>query len=50
MEGTLDEIESIGNRGGQMIGVPTGFVELDQLTNGFHAGQMVIVAAPPGHR
>ncbi|HUR72704.1 MAG TPA: replicative DNA helicase [Sporichthya sp.] len=47
MEGTLDEIESIGNRGGQMIGVPTGFVELDQLTNGFHPGQMVIVAARP---
>ncbi|HVE27199.1 MAG TPA: replicative DNA helicase, partial [Sporichthya sp.] len=47
MEGTLDEIESIGNRGGQMIGVPTGFVELDQLTNGFHAGQMIIIAARP---
>ncbi len=47
MEGTLDEIESIGNRGGQMIGVPTGFTELDQLTNGLHPGQMVIVAARP---
>ncbi|MBA3742934.1 replicative DNA helicase [Sporichthya sp.] len=47
MEGTLDEIESIGNRGGQMIGVPTGFTELDQLTNGFHPGQMIIVAARP---
>ncbi|WP_028984618.1 replicative DNA helicase [Sporichthya polymorpha] len=47
MEGTLDEIESIGNRGGQMIGVPTGFVELDQLTNGLHPGQMVIIAARP---
>jgi replicative DNA helicase len=47
MEGTLDEIESIGNRGGEMIGVPTGFVELDQLTNGFHPGQMIIIAARP---
>src|SRR5690349_1576900 len=47
MEGALDEIESIGNRGGQMIGVPTGFVEMDQLTNGLHPGQMVIVAARP---
>ncbi|MGQ0629859.1 MAG: replicative DNA helicase [Sporichthyaceae bacterium] len=48
MEGTLDEIESIGSRGGQMSGVPTGFEELDALVHGFHPGQMVIVAARPG--
>ncbi len=30
-----------------MAGVPTGFAELDELTNGLHAGQMVIVAARP---
>ncbi len=47
MEGALDEIESIGARGGQMVGVPTGFFDLDQLTNGFHGGQMIIVAARP---
>jgi len=27
--------------------VPTGFAELDQITNGLHPGQMVIVAARP---
>ena len=32
---------------GQMTGVPTGFVELDELTGGLHPGQMVIVAARP---
>jgi replicative DNA helicase len=47
MEGTLDEIESIGNSGGGMTGVPTGFVGLDELTNGLHGGQMIIVAARP---
>jgi replicative DNA helicase len=47
MEGTLDEIEAIGSRGGQMIGVPTGFADFDQLTNGLHAGQMIVVAARP---
>jgi replicative DNA helicase len=47
MEGTLDEIEAIGSRGGAMVGVPTGFGDLDQLTNGFHPGQMIIVAARP---
>ena len=43
----LNEIEAISNRGGEMVGVPTGFAELDKLTNGLHPGQMVIVAARP---
>jgi len=47
MEGTLDEIEAIGSRGGVMVGVPTGFTDLDQLTNGLHAGQMIVLAARP---
>lgn len=48
MEDTLDEIEAIGARDGSMVGVPTGFTDLDALTNGLHAGQMIIVAARPG--
>jgi replicative DNA helicase len=47
MESTLDEIEAISNRGGDMTGVPTGFADLDELTNGLHGGQMVIIAARP---
>jgi len=47
MEGTLDEIEAISNRDGGLTGVPTGFSDLDELTNGLQAGQMVIVAARP---
>ena len=47
MELTIDELEAISNRDGQMAGVPTGFVELDDLTNGLHGGQMVIIAARP---
>lgn len=47
MEGALDEIEAIGSRGGQMVGVPTGFADLDALTNGLHSGQLVILAARP---
>jgi replicative DNA helicase len=47
MEGTLDEIEAIGSRGGEMIGVPTGFADLDALTNGLHPGQMIVLAARP---
>ncbi|MBA2574945.1 MAG: replicative DNA helicase, partial [Nocardioidaceae bacterium] len=47
MEMTVDELEAIANRDGAMAGVPTGFAELDDLTNGLHGGQMVIVAARP---
>ncbi|NUS72917.1 MAG: replicative DNA helicase [Corynebacteriales bacterium] len=48
LQPTMDEIEAIGTNGGVMNGVPTGFTDLDRLTNGLHAGQMIIVAARPG--
>jgi replicative DNA helicase len=48
MPGALDEIEAIGSHGGVLTGVPTGFADLDILTNGLHAGQMVVIAARPG--
>ena len=47
MPGALDEIEAIGSRDGGMTGVPTGFADLDALTNGLHPGQMVVIAARP---
>ena len=47
MPGALDEIEAIGTRGGALTGVPTGFADLDSLTNGLHAGQMIVIAARP---
>ena len=47
MPGALDEIEAIGSRGGTLAGVPTGFADLDALTNGLHPSQMVVIAARP---
>jgi replicative DNA helicase len=47
MGDALNEIEAISNRSGEMVGVPTGFADLDSLTNGLHGGQMIIVAARP---
>jgi replicative DNA helicase len=47
MPGALDEIEAIGSHSGVLTGVPTGFSDLDILTNGLHPGQMVVVAARP---
>ncbi|MBF0672253.1 MAG: replicative DNA helicase [Salinibacterium sp.] len=47
VETAIDEIEAAKGSDGSMTGVPTGFAELDDLTNGFHPGQMIIVAARP---
>ncbi|QAY69488.1 replicative DNA helicase [Xylanimonas protaetiae] len=45
--GTMDEIEAAGHRKEGLTGVPTGFADLDRLTNGLHPGQMIIIAARP---
>ena len=47
IELTVDEIEVASGRSGQMTGVPTGFTDLDSLTNGLHPGQMIVLAARP---
>ncbi|MGC0252006.1 replicative DNA helicase [Pseudactinotalea sp. Z1748] len=44
---TMEEIDAASHHGDGMVGVPTGFVDFDALTNGLHAGQMVVVAARP---
>ncbi len=48
MQPTMDELEAIGGRSGAMSGVPTGFVDLDALTNGLHPGQLIVIAGRPG--
>ena len=48
LQPTMDEIDAIASNGGLARGVPTGFTELDDVTNGLHPGQMIIVAARPG--
>ncbi|GAA6525600.1 replicative DNA helicase [Intrasporangium sp. DVR] len=47
LEATVDEIEVASGRSGEMTGVPTGFTDLDTLTNGLHPGQMIVIAARP---
>ncbi|MFG6302294.1 replicative DNA helicase [Corynebacterium hesseae] len=44
---TIDELAALQQNGVES-GVPTGFIDLDNLTNGLRAGQMIIVAARPG--
>ncbi len=47
IEGAIDEIEASSHRGDGLTGIPTGFADLDRLTNGLHAGQMIVIAARP---
>ncbi|GAA4347079.1 replicative DNA helicase [Microbacterium rhizosphaerae] len=47
VDAAVEEIEAARGRDGQMTGIPTGFAGLDQLTNGLHPGQMIVVAARP---
>ncbi|MDN4506029.1 replicative DNA helicase [Dietzia kunjamensis] len=48
LQPTMDEIDAIHTAGGLAQGVPTGFADLDAVTNGLHGGQMIIIAARPG--
>jgi replicative DNA helicase len=47
IEAAIAEIEAAQNRGGDLVGVPTGFIELDAMTHGLHPGQLIILAARP---
>jgi replicative DNA helicase len=47
LQQAFDEIEAMGSRGSELYGVSTGFRELDELTNGLHAGQLIVVAGRP---
>jgi replicative DNA helicase len=48
LQPTMDEIDAIASQGGIARGVPTGFTDLDEVTNGLHPGQMIVIAARPG--
>jgi replicative DNA helicase len=49
IDSSMEEIEAIGSRLSHgVVGVPTGFNELDDVIHGLHPGQLVIVAGRPG--
>jgi len=43
----IDLIEEIHNKRGYVTGIPTGFVDLDNKTTGFHPADFVIIASRP---
>ena len=44
----LEEMNAIAQHGDKLVGIPTGFGELDKLLNGLQPGQLVMLAARPG--
>ncbi|MFF2123488.1 replicative DNA helicase [Kitasatospora sp. NPDC058184] len=47
MDITLGDVEGRKHNRGRITGVPTGFADLDQLTQGLQGGQMIVIAARP---
>ncbi|MDR3455922.1 MAG: replicative DNA helicase [Verrucomicrobiae bacterium] len=43
----ITTIEHFFNRKGELSGLPTGFADLDRMTDGFHGGEMIVIAARP---
>jgi replicative DNA helicase len=43
-----DRIEYLYEHGGETVGVPTGFIDLDRLLGGFQQADLIIVAGRPG--
>lgn len=47
MAKTIDDIELRSQNKGALIGVPSGFSDLDKMTSGLQAGDLVIIAGRP---
>lgn len=47
VDAAIEEIHRANSTPDGMLGIPTGFNELDAMTNGFAGGQMIIIAARP---
>ncbi|HET6837871.1 MAG TPA: replicative DNA helicase [Gemmatimonadales bacterium] len=44
---TMERIETLQRSGKAVTGVPSGFSDLDEMTSGFQASELIIVAARP---
>ncbi len=44
---TMERIETLHRSGKSVTGVPSGYVDLDELTSGFQPSELIIVAARP---
>lgn len=48
VDAAVERINALIKNKGQMMGVPTGFTQLDELMGGLHANEMIVIAGRPG--
>ena len=48
LSNALDQFHELSQRKTSLIGTPSGFKDLDELTGGFHPGNLIVLAARPG--
>ena len=48
MQETFEELDRIHQKPGSVTGVPTGLIDVDEITSGMQKGDMIIVAGRPG--
>ncbi len=48
LHSTFEELDKIATNPGTVTGVPSGLMDLDDITSGFHSGELIIVAGRPG--
>ena len=48
LEKSFLELDKVASNPGSVTGVPSGLIDLDSMTSGFHPGELVIVAGRPG--
>jgi replicative DNA helicase len=48
LQESLEQLEALFERDGQVTGVPSGYVDLDEVLLGFQPSNLVVVAARPG--
>ena len=44
---SFEQLDAISSKAGSVIGVPSGLIDLDAMTAGFHPGDLVIIAGRP---
>jgi replicative DNA helicase len=48
LKDTIELVDRLYNKKELITGLPTGFTDLDELTTGFHPGELIVVGARPG--
>ena len=47
VQSAIDRIEVMHQRRGEIGGIASGFPDLDRMTDGFHGGEMIVIAGRP---